>query len=85
MLIEFDNLSKTFGSARAVRGFTASIDRPIMLGIIGPSGAGKSTLLRLVNRLTPASGGAVRVDGTDVLSLRGTAMRAWQSDCAMIF
>jgi len=61
------------------------IDRPIMLGIIGPSGAGKSTLLRLVNRLTPASGGAVRVDGTDVLSLRGTAMRAWQSDCAMIF
>ena len=85
MLIEFDNLGKTFGTARAVRDFTARIDKPIMLGVIGPSGAGKSTLLRLVNRLTEPTHGAVRIDGDNVLALRGAAKRAWQRDCAMIF
>ncbi|GMG83245.1 phosphonate ABC transporter ATP-binding protein [Paralimibaculum aggregatum] len=85
MRIEFKALSKTFGTARAVRGFTATVDRPIMLGVIGPSGAGKSTLLRMINRLTEATGGACLVDGTDVLALRGGAKRRWQRDCAMIF
>ncbi|MEO1275287.1 MAG: phosphonate ABC transporter ATP-binding protein, partial [Pseudomonadota bacterium] len=79
------NLQKTFGTARAVHDFSASIDRPMMLGVIGPSGAGKSTLLRMINRLTPATGGQVIVDGTDVLALKGRAMRRWQRDCAMIF
>jgi phosphonate transport system ATP-binding protein len=85
VLIEFDGLSKTFGTTRAVRDFTARVDRPVMLGVIGPSGAGKSTLLRLINRLATSTGGEVRIDGTDVLALRGSAKRAWQRDCAMIF
>jgi len=41
--------------------------------------------LRLINRLAVATGGEVRVDGFDVLSLKGSAKRAWQRDCAMIF
>ena len=56
-----------------------------MIGIIGSSGAGKSTLLRMMNRLTDASAGQLIVDGRDVTALRGSAKRAWQSDCAMIF
>ncbi len=85
MRIEIRSLSKEFGTARAVRDFTATIDKPLMLGVIGPSGAGKSTLLRMINRLTPATGGEVLIDGQDVLKLSGRAMRRWQSDCAMIF
>jgi len=85
VLIEFDNLRKDFGAAAAVKGFTARIEKPIMLGVIGPSGAGKSTLLRMINRLTPATGGAIRIDGTDILTLEGREKRRWQRDCAMIF
>jgi phosphonate transport system ATP-binding protein len=85
VLIEIKDLRKTFGAATAVKGFNATISRPAMIGVIGASGAGKSTLLRMVNRLTPASGGEIVVDGVDVLTLRGARMREWQRDCAMIF
>jgi phosphonate transport system ATP-binding protein len=83
--IEIRDLRKQFGTARAVNDFNATISEPRMVGVIGPSGAGKSTLLRMINRLTPATGGEVLVDGVDVLALRGRDMRRWQSDCAMIF
>ena len=85
VLIEIDGLEKRFGSAVAVKGFTARFDTPQMVGVIGRSGAGKSTLLRMINRLTDASAGRIAVDGTEVLGLRGKALREWRRDCAMIF
>jgi phosphonate transport system ATP-binding protein len=85
MLIEFQSLRKEFGGAVAVKGFSAVLDRPQMVGVIGRSGAGKSTLLRMINRLTDATSGALVVDGVDVLGLRGAALRRWRRDCAMIF
>jgi len=85
VLIEIIGLEKRFGGATAVRGFNAAFDRPQMIGVIGRSGAGKSTLLRMINRLTDATAGEIRVDGTDVLKLRGSALRRWRRDCAMIF
>jgi phosphonate transport system ATP-binding protein len=85
MLIEADNVTRMFGPKAAVDRMTFTLDRPAFLGIIGRSGAGKSTFLRMMNRLTPATSGTLRVDGTDILALTGPAMRAWQSQCAMIF
>lgn len=85
MLIEIQGLTKTFGTTPAVTNFTLTVDKPTMVGVIGPSGAGKSTLLRMINRLTPASGGRILIDGEDVLALSGAAKRRWQRDCAMIF
>jgi phosphonate transport system ATP-binding protein len=85
VLIEIAGLEKRFGQSLAVRGFSATFDRPQMIGVIGRSGAGKSTLLRMINRLTDATAGRVVVDGTDVLTLKGAALRRWRRDCAMIF
>ncbi|TJV01797.1 MAG: ATP-binding cassette domain-containing protein, partial [Mesorhizobium sp.] len=56
-----------------------------MVGIIGRSGAGKSTLLRMINRLIDPSQGSIFFDGAEVSSLRGSLLRRWQRDCAMIF
>lgn len=43
-----------------------SLDLPEQrVAVVGANGSGKSTLLRLVNGLTPASSGGVRVDGLD--------------------
>lgn len=84
-MLAFDNLTKRFGANIAVDNVCVSIDRPMMVGIIGASGAGKSTLLRIINRLTDATSGKLEFEGRDVLGLKGTAKRAWQSQCAMIF
>ncbi len=85
MLLEVRNVSRVFGAKTAVDRMSFTLDKPGFLGIIGRSGAGKSTFLRLVNRLTGASGGEIRFRGKNVLALRGAEMRAWQSQCAMIF
>jgi phosphonate transport system ATP-binding protein len=85
MLLEIRNLVKAFGTNRAVDNIGFTVDRPQMIGVIGRSGAGKSTLLRMINRLTDATSGAVAFEGRDVLTLKGREMRAWQSECAMIF
>jgi phosphonate transport system ATP-binding protein len=83
--MQINQLTKRFGRTTAVDGVSFAVEQPQMVGVIGRSGAGKSTLLRMINRLTPASGGEIVVDGRDVLALKGAAMRRWQRDCAMIF
>ena len=85
MLLQVQSVTKTFGQKTAVDKVTFQIERPAMIGIIGRSGAGKSTFLRMLNRLTDATSGAVLFEGRDILGLRGADLRAWQSQCAMIF
>lgn len=79
------NLTKTFGANTACDRVSFAVSEPKMIGIIGRSGAGKSTLLRMLNRLTDATSGEVIHEGRSILTLKGAAKRAWQSDCAMIF
>jgi phosphonate transport system ATP-binding protein len=74
-----------FGSKAAVDRVSFQIDRPSFVGIIGRSGAGKSTFLRMMNGLTSATSGELMFEGRNVLALQGSAKRAWQSQCAMIF
>ncbi|MBN2907031.1 MAG: phosphonate ABC transporter ATP-binding protein [Rhodobacteraceae bacterium] len=84
-MLHVENVTKIFGRNTAVDRVSFAVDRPAFIGIIGRSGAGKSTFLRMLNRLTDATSGEIRVEGRDVLALRGRDKRAWQSDCAMIF
>ncbi|MBC9246887.1 phosphonate ABC transporter ATP-binding protein [Paracoccus sp. 11-3] len=84
-MLEVQGVTRMFGQKAAVDNVSFSVDRPAFIGIIGRSGAGKSTFLRLMNRLTDASRGEIRVDGHEILSLRGARARQWQSSCAMIF
>ncbi len=84
-MINFQEVTKNFGSRTAVNNVSFEIGQPQMVGIIGRSGAGKSTLLRMINRLTPASSGKILFEGRDILSLKGGMKRRWQRDCAMVF
>lgn len=84
-MLEISQLTKSFGPNVAVKAATLSVSEPAMIGIIGRSGAGKSTLLRMLNLLTDATSGAISFQGIDVIALKGTEKRNWQSQCAMIF
>lgn len=55
------------------------------VALIGPSGSGKSTLARLILRLIEPDAGSVRFDGLDLLSLRGSALRAARARLQMVF
>jgi phosphonate transport system ATP-binding protein len=84
-MLELQGLTRRFGAVTAVDGVRLVVPDGQMVGVIGRSGAGKSTLLRMINRLTEPSEGRILHDGRDVTALKGTALRRWRTDCAMIF
>ncbi len=69
-----------FGNVSAVDGVSLSLKRGQTLGIVGESGCGKSMLSLSIMRLVPKPGriiaGQIRLDGTDLLSLTESQMRA---------
>lgn len=75
MLIEAEDLTKSFGPKTAVAGASFRIAAGEIVGLLGANGAGKSTAMRLlVGYLTPDSGSA-RIAGLDV-SASARAARA---------
>ena len=60
-MISIKNLTKTFGSVRAVNDLTIDI-YPGINGLIGENGAGKSTLLRLISDVYQQDNGEITVD-----------------------
>jgi len=63
VVIEARDLTKDFGSKRAVDGLTFDVRPGIVTGFLGPNGAGKSTTMRLVLGLDRPSRGTVTVNG----------------------
>jgi putative spermidine/putrescine transport system ATP-binding protein len=64
--LELVDLSKAYGSARAVEGINLQIAAGEFVSLLGPSGCGKSTTLRMIAGLETPSGGAVRLAGEDI-------------------
>lgn len=46
------------------------------VGLVGPSGSGKTTLVKLIQRLYDLSGGAIRIDGQDIVTAQQASLRS---------
>ena len=68
-MIEIDNITKIYDSARAVDGVSMTIDTGTITVIVGTSGSGKTTLLRLALGLLGSDTGASSIGGAPVQSL----------------
>ena len=84
-LIEFKNVSKTYpNGVKGLKNVNLTIEQGEFVAIIGLSGAGKSTLIRTINRMIDITEGELIVDGVDVMSLHGKAMRRFRRKIGMI-
>ena len=63
--IEIHNLTKNFGSVRALDGLELTVRHGEVHGFLGPNGAGKSTTIRILLGVVKADGGTARLLGGD--------------------
>lgn len=68
MTLTIENLTKTYGTTRALSRFTYTFT-PGVYGILGANGAGKSTLFGLLTDTLRRDRGEILWDGTDILKL----------------
>ena len=74
-MIKVEQLSKHFGSVKAVDEISFSVKEHENLILLGTSGCGKTTTLKMVNRLIEPSGGAVFIDGKNILDQQPEILR----------
>ena len=81
MIVQLDDVSKTFGTARepvvALDSISLDVEKGEFLCVVGASGCGKSTMLHLVAGLDQPSAGTVRVDGRPALMFQEAALFPW--------
>lgn len=66
MMLDIQDLHKTFGSNQVLKGITTTIDQGEVVVVIGPFGSGKSTFLRCLNLLEVPTSGKIFFEGTDI-------------------
>jgi ABC-2 type transport system ATP-binding protein len=64
-MLEFDGVSKRFGTVVALDRLSLAIPTGEFFGLLGPNGAGKTTALRLLTGLTLPDAGSIKVGGRD--------------------
>jgi ABC-2 type transport system ATP-binding protein len=66
VMIYTNDLSKSFGSFRAVDKINFEVRRGEVVGFLGPNGAGKSTTMRILTCFISPTSGTARIHGHDV-------------------
>ncbi len=73
-IVEAEQLSKSYGSKKAVDNLTFKVPQGSIFGFIGPNGAGKTTTLRLLLGILKPTSGHIQVLGMDSSS-KGVEVR----------
>ena len=79
------NMLTPGGTVHAVDGITYSVRRGSTFGIVGESGSGKTTAALAAMRLVPVTGGSIRLDGVEMTTLGGDALRRMRRKIQIVF
>jgi polar amino acid transport system ATP-binding protein len=83
-IIRIKQVSKFFGTLKALDNVSNSVNSGEVVVIIGPSGSGKSTLLRTLNGLEAINEGKIFIDGIDI-SANKTNINTLRAEVGMVF
>ena len=70
VILDVQDLHKSFGELRVLRGVSETVRKGEVISIIGQSGSGKSTFLRCLNRLEIPDSGSILFEGVDLCDER---------------
>lgn len=68
MILDIQNVSKSYGKTKALSEFTAQLT-PGVYGFLGPNGAGKSTLMNIITDNLAADSGTITFNGKDTVKM----------------
>ena len=83
-MIELQDVQKSFGANRVLKGISATIKKGEVVCIIGPSGSGKSTILRCINGLESYEAGNITVDGA-LVNNQASSIKLIRTQVSMVF
>ncbi|WP_179472458.1 dipeptide ABC transporter ATP-binding protein [Mycolicibacterium vinylchloridicum] len=84
VLVNVHGLDVEFDGKRAVRDLSFQIRRATTLGLVGESGSGKSTVAGALTGLVTPTSGTATLDGTDILGVRGTDVKALRRRISLV-
>lgn len=84
-MIDIQEVYKSFDGNAVLDGVSLSVERGEVIALIGGSGGGKSVLLKTMAGLLRPDRGHVRIDGKDLLSIKGRALMALRTRMGFLF
>ena len=78
-MLQANNIAKSYGSLRVLRGVDLTVASGEIVSIVGRSGAGKSTLLHILGTLDRPDAGRLEIGGQEVFNLNDNDLAGFRN------